>query len=466
MGLFCRNSYSLLRRLSLSCELVAEPHVGKKPGIGPRLEDHEDEYAWAAHGRRCGEPGQTMASTANPSRGVGAACSFTAAYSVSSLGGAFARGAETEKPAPATLSQIDTALRDATLARRVPGVVAMAATDNGIIYEGAFGSRHLGQGPAMSHDTVFRIASMIKAGDLRRGDATRRAGQDFARRAGACNRPGAGLASGAYRFRYRGAPQLRPAKQPITLRHLLTHTAGFAYRLWDVDALRYANAIDRLPARQRALLPRSPLMFDPGTRWQYGTNIDWVGRIVEAVSGERLDEYFRKHILGPLGMADTGFVVSPAQRARQGERAPAQAGRPWRRNRWRSRPRRRRSPAAAASIRPPRLPDPPAHAAATGADSTVPAFCGRRRSRSWARIRSAISKPEFYDDESRALERRRFLSAHSAAMGSRPHDQHGAGAGRSQRRQPHLGRSPQYLLLDRSDEARRRRLHDAGSALC
>ena len=50
-------------------------------------------------------------------------------------------------------------------------------------------------------------------------------------------------------------------------------------------------------------------MFDPGTRWQYGSNIDWVGRIVEAVSGERLDVYFRKHILGPLGMTDTGFVV-------------------------------------------------------------------------------------------------------------------------------------------------------------
>jgi methyl acetate hydrolase len=58
-------------------------------------------------------------------------------------------------------------------------------------------------------------------------------------------------------------------------------------------------------------------MFDPGTRWQYGANIDWVGRIVEAVSGERLDVYFHKHILGPLGMADTGFVVSPAQRARR-----------------------------------------------------------------------------------------------------------------------------------------------------
>jgi len=90
-----------------------------------------------------------------------AARSFTAAYSVSSVGGAFARGEETEKPVPVSLAQLDRALRDATLARQVPGVVAMAATNDGIIYEGAFGSRHLGQGPAMSYDTVFRIASMI-----------------------------------------------------------------------------------------------------------------------------------------------------------------------------------------------------------------------------------------------------------------------------------------------------------------
>jgi methyl acetate hydrolase len=114
-----------------------------------------------------------------------------------------------------------------------------------------------------------------------------------------------------------GAPQLRPPPQAITLRHLLTHTAGFAYRLWDTQAVRYQHAIANLPARKRAALPRTPLMFDPGTRWQYGTSIDWVGRLVEATSGERLDVYFRKHILDPLGMADTGFGVSLSQHARQ-----------------------------------------------------------------------------------------------------------------------------------------------------
>ena len=243
--------------------------------------------------------------------------SLTAAPAFSSAGGAFARGHEAENVHSPSLTQIDASFRDAVRAQRVPGIVAMAATDGGVIYEGAFGSRHLGQAPAMSRDTVFRIASMIKV-------VTSVAAMQLVEQGKiALDAPAPpidqALASPQVLtgFDPAGAPKLRPAKQPITLRHLLTHTAGFAYRLWDAEAVRYANALDRLPARQRALLPRTPLMFDPGTRWQYGTSIDWVGRVVEAISGERLDVYFRKHILGPLGMADTGFVLSPAQRARQ-----------------------------------------------------------------------------------------------------------------------------------------------------
>ncbi len=248
---------------------------------------------------------------------LGAACTFTAACSAFGVGGAFADGDETERPRAASLAQIDKALREATLARRVPGVVAMAATNDGIIYEGIFGSRHLGQGPAMSHDTVFRIASMVKV--VTSVAAMQLVEQDKISLDAPAPAIDPALASPQVLtgFDAANAPQLRPPAQPITLRHLLTHTAGFTYRLWDANARRYAGAIDRLPARERAQLPRTPLMFDPGTRWQYGTNIDWVGRIVEAVSGERLDVYFRKHILGPLGMADTGFVTSPAQRARR-----------------------------------------------------------------------------------------------------------------------------------------------------
>jgi CubicO group peptidase (beta-lactamase class C family) len=232
------------------------------------------------------------------------ACSLTAAL------WPFASGS-------ASLKQIDTALRDATRTRRVPGVVAMAATDGGIIYEGAFGSRFMGQSPAMSRDTVFRIASMIKVVTSVAAMQLVEKGKIVLDAPVPAIDPALASPQVLSGFDTSGAPQLRPAKQAITLRHLLTHTAGFTYRLWDADALHYARALDRTPALQRAQLPHSPLMFDPGTRWQYGSNIDWVGRIVEELSGERLDVYFRRHILGPLGMADTGFVVSPTQRARQ-----------------------------------------------------------------------------------------------------------------------------------------------------
>ena len=118
-------------------------------------------------------------------------------------------------------------------------------------------------------------------------------------------------------FNAAGLPELRPAKRPISLRQLLTHTAGFTYRLWDAKAVRYFKAIERLPSAARNDAPHAPLMFDPGERWQYGPNIDWVGRIVELTSGVPLDAYFRKYIFDPLGMNDTAFVVSAPQRLRE-----------------------------------------------------------------------------------------------------------------------------------------------------
>jgi methyl acetate hydrolase len=226
-------------------------------------------------------------------------------------------GADDAKSAAASgLPQVDDALRTAVNAREIPGVVAMAATDQGIIYEGAFGTRRLGAGPAMTRDTVFRVASMIKT-------ITSVAAMQLVEQGKlALNEPVPDLEPALNApqvlegFGDKG-PQLRPARQPITLRHLLTHTSGFCYRLWDAQAVRYSSAFNGLPAAKRATLPRTPLMFDPGERWEYGTSIDWVGRLVELVSGQRLDAYFRDNIFLPLGMSDTGFVASSAQRARE-----------------------------------------------------------------------------------------------------------------------------------------------------
>ena len=239
---------------------------------------------------------------------------------VSSLGvgyAAIARAKEPTGPGVGTFSHIDSMLRAATSAGEVPGVVALAATDNGIVYEGIFGKRRLHAAPAMTRDTVFRVASMVKL--ITSVAALQLVEQDKLSLDAPVPdiEPALGSPQVLDGFDARGIPQLRPAKRPVSLRHLLTHTAGFTYRLWDAKAVQYAKSIDLLPPAERSRAPRTPLMFDPGERWQYGTNIDWVGRIVESISGEPLDVYFRKHILDPLGMNDTAFVISPQQRARE-----------------------------------------------------------------------------------------------------------------------------------------------------
>jgi methyl acetate hydrolase len=240
---------------------------------------------------------------------------------VGSLGVGYAAIARAEQPTAGpgvgTFSHIDSMLRAATSAGEVPGVVALAATDNDIVYEGIFGSRRLHAEPAMTRDTVFRVASMIKL--ITSVAALRLVEQDKLSLDAPVPdiEPALGSPQVLDGFDARGIPQLRPAKRPVSLRHLLTHTAGFTYRLWDAKAVRYARSINLLPPAERSRAPRTPIMFDPGERWQYGTSIDWVGRIVELISGERLDVYFRKHVLDPLGMNDTAFVISPRQRLRE-----------------------------------------------------------------------------------------------------------------------------------------------------
>ena len=220
-----------------------------------------------------------------------------------------------------TPSQLDAMLRAATRSGELPGVVALAATDKGIAYEGVFGSRRLGSGlgagPGMTRDTVFRIASMVKA--ITSVAALQLVEQEKLSLDAPVPAVDPALDAPMVLdgFDAAGKPQLRPPKRPITLRHLLTHTCGFTYRLWDAKAVAYYKAVARLPAAAKAAAPRAPLMFDPGERWQYGAGLNWVGRIVETISGEPLDVYFRKHILDPLGMKDTAFVASTQQRARE-----------------------------------------------------------------------------------------------------------------------------------------------------
>jgi methyl acetate hydrolase len=220
------------------------------------------------------------------------------------------------RPVAGAFGRIDTALRTATSAGDVPGVVAMAATGRGVVYEGAFGTRRLPNGHAMTRDTVFRIASMVKL--ITSVAALQLVEQNKLSLDDPAPAIDPALSSPQVLEGFdNGKPLLRPAKRPMTLRQLLTHTAGFTYSLWDTKAVQYFDAVQKLPTTEKDKAPRTPLMFDPGERWQYGPNIDWVGRIVERISGERLELYFQRHIFNPLGMKDTTFAITGEQRSRE-----------------------------------------------------------------------------------------------------------------------------------------------------
>ncbi len=202
----------------------------------------------------------------------------------------------------------------------VAGVTAEIVTPDDVLCSVAAGVRSADDPDAgpMTTDTVCWIASMTKAvtgvaalqlverGELEldapAGDVLSLLGE-------------VGVLEG---FDDDGQPRIRPARTPITLRHLLTHTAGFAYELWSEDLVRYHKVTGTpsiLTCEAAALTV--PALFDPGDQWMYGTGIEHVGRMVEEVSGLRLGEYFDEHVLGPLGMTSTSLRISDEMRARK-----------------------------------------------------------------------------------------------------------------------------------------------------
>ena len=214
-------------------------------------------------------------------------------------------------------AQIDQVLRQKSDAKEIPGVVAIAATGKDVIYEGAFGKRDLSKSDPMTADSVFWIASMTKAvtsagamqlveqGKLSLDEPIGKLLPDLA---------AAQVLDG---FDAKGEPKLRPAKKPITLRQLMTHTAGFAYDMWDANLGKYMEKTGTpgiITCLNAAL--KTPIMTDPGTRWEYGINIDFVGKAVEAASGKKLDAYLRDNMFAPLGMNETGFKISDDMRKR------------------------------------------------------------------------------------------------------------------------------------------------------
>ncbi|HKH11680.1 MAG TPA: serine hydrolase domain-containing protein [Rubrobacter sp.] len=200
----------------------------------------------------------------------------------------------------------------------VPGVVAMATDRDGNLYEGAAGERELGGGQEMTTDTVFALFSCTKAitgvavmqlveeGVLRLEDPAKEYAPEIAE---------IQVLEG---FDDDGEPRLRPPASDVTVGQLMLHTAGFGYDFFNHDLIQYGEKRDVpsvVTATQASL--NSALLFDPGERWEYGSNIDWVGKVVEGARGERLGEVMRGRIFGPLGMEDTEITMSDSMRSRR-----------------------------------------------------------------------------------------------------------------------------------------------------
>ena len=199
----------------------------------------------------------------------------------------------------------------------VVGAVARVVSADGELCSAAAGTRGADSDVAMSDDTVCWIASMTKAITGTAAMQLVEQGQLSLDSPGAEVLPLLGELDVLTGFDDDGNPVTRPRNGDITLRHLLTHTAGMGYDIWSPELGQYEEVTGTpgITECQKSTL-RIPLLFDPGDRWMYGTGIDYAGQMVEAVSGLSLGEYFAENITGPLGMSDTAFRISDDMRSR------------------------------------------------------------------------------------------------------------------------------------------------------
>jgi CubicO group peptidase (beta-lactamase class C family) len=199
--------------------------------------------------------------------------------------------------------ELDRVLQEGVDQKLVPYVLAVVATPDGVVYEHAIG---------VKKDAIFAIASMTKpvtsvaimqlveAGKIR------------------LDEPAATYAPELAGVQVLEGGSLRPPRSAVTIRQLLTHTSGFAYEFMN-RSLRDYVAAGKAPSMMAGdgwFLKGAPLMFDPGTQWEYGIGTDWLGSIVEKLSGMSLERYFRSRIFDPLKMPDSFFDVPPGKQAR------------------------------------------------------------------------------------------------------------------------------------------------------
>lgn len=214
-------------------------------------------------------------------------------------------------------SRCDSVLNGLTSgASRVPGVVAMVTDRDGDIYSGASGERRIGGDP-MTEDTVFAIFSTTKA---IAGTTALQCVEDGLLDLDAPAKeyaPAIGNLQVIDGFDDNGQSRLRAPKSDVTTRQLMLHTAGFGYDFFNEDYKRLAEEHGQpsVVTGSRASI-ETPLLFDPGEKWEYGTNIDWVGQVVEGIRGKRLGEVMSERVFVPLGMTDIAFTRTDNMKSR------------------------------------------------------------------------------------------------------------------------------------------------------
>jgi len=261
-------------------------------------------------------------------------CLFFLAFLLAPAPGARAEDRPPARPeaagfVPSKLKRIDALLNEAVEKHQIAGSVALLIRKGQVGYLHAAGLRDVEARAPMTSDTLFRIASMTKPitsvavmmlvdeGKLQVTDPVSKYLPEFKGVQVVAPRKGS----------EKDAPATVPAERDVTIHDLLTHTSGMCYRGFLtppplVDFYRRADIHDGISQSPLSLeenvkrIARLPLAHQPGKGWTYGLNTDVLGRVVEVVSGQNLDVFFKERIFKPLGMKDTAFVVPPEKKAR------------------------------------------------------------------------------------------------------------------------------------------------------
>ncbi|MBV7565919.1 serine hydrolase [Pseudomonas sp. PDM27] len=202
--------------------------------------------------------------------------------------------------------------------QRVPGVVAAITGRDGLLYEGASGQRMSGQAGAMTTDSVFAMYSTTKAITATAVLQLVEEGRLDLDAPASTYVPMIGELKVLEGFDSDGTPRLRAPKKHITTRMLLLHTAGFGYEFFNENYNRLVQEQGQPSVIGGSLAAlKTPLLFEPGEQWEYGSGLDWAGLVVEAITGKRLGDVMRQRIFEPLGMTDTGFTMTPSMLQRR-----------------------------------------------------------------------------------------------------------------------------------------------------